>query len=108
MVGEMSIVVEGVLENQTLRLVVKTPRLSAATARDFKSQCQALWQPGIESVVIDLGEVVFLDSSGAGALLSVYKHLPRETAQVRLTHVTPPVQSVIELLRLHRILQIQS
>jgi anti-sigma B factor antagonist len=104
----MPTVVEGELKNQTLHLVVKTTRFDAITARDFKTQCQQLWQPGIESVAIDLGSVEFLDSSGVGALLSVYKHLPRETARVTLLHVTPPVQSVVELLRLHRILLIQN
>jgi anti-sigma B factor antagonist len=108
MLREMPTVVEGELKDQTLYLVVKTTRLDAATARDFKSQCQQLWRPGIESVTIDLASVEFLDSSGVGALLSVYKHLPRETARVTLLHVTPPVQSVVELLRLHRILQIQN
>jgi anti-sigma B factor antagonist len=108
MLTGMSVIVEAELKDQVLHLVVKTPRLNANTARDFKSECQQLWQPGIESVTIDLGSVEFLDSSGVGALLGVYKHLPRETARVVLTHVRPPVQSVIELLRLHRILQIQN
>lgn len=104
----MTTVVEGELKNQALHLLVKAPRLDAATARDFKSQCQQLWVPEIESVAIDLASVEFIDSSGIGALLSVYKHLPRETARVTLLRVRPPVQSVVELLRLHRILQIQS
>jgi anti-sigma B factor antagonist len=108
MLGHMSALVEGELQNQTLHLFVKTPRLNAASAREFKSECQRLLQPGIEFVVIDLSQVESLDSSGVGALLSVYKHLPRETGQVTLLHVKPPVQSVVELLRLHRILQIQS
>jgi len=104
----MAAIVEGELKEHTLHLVVKTTRLDAHTARDFKSQCRDFWQPGIESVTIDLRSVEFLDSSGVGALLSVFKHLPRETASVTLLHVTPPVQSVVELLRLHRILQIQN
>ena len=104
----MSVIVEGEVKDQTLHLVVKTTRLNANTARDFKIECQKLWQPGIESVTIDLTSVEFLDSSGVGALLGVYKHLPSKTARVTLLHVKPPVQSVIELLRLHRILQIQN
>lgn len=108
MLFPMSVVVEGELRAQTLHLVVNTTRFDAVTARDFKIQIQHLWQPGIESVAIDLSRVEFLDSSGVGALLGLYKHLPRETAQVTLLRVTPPVQSVIELLRLHRILQIQN
>jgi anti-sigma B factor antagonist len=108
MLRAMPSVVEGIVKDQTLHLVVKTPRLNAATAREFKTEWQQFWQTGITSVTIDLGSVESVDSSGVGELLSVYKLLPRETARVSLLHVTPPVQSVVELLRLHRILEIQS
>jgi anti-sigma B factor antagonist len=108
MLSDMSAIVEGELKNKTLHLLVKTPRLNAASAREFKSECQQLLQPGVEFLVIDLSNVDSLDSSGVGALLSLYKYLPRETGQVTLQNVKPPVQSVVELLRLHRILQIQS
>jgi anti-anti-sigma factor len=108
MFGDMSAIVEGELKDQTLHLFVKAPRLNATTAREFKTECQRLLQPGVELVVIDLSNVESLDSSGVGALLSVYKYLPRATARVKLLHLRPPVQSVVELLRLHRILEIQN
>lgn len=100
-------VLDGTVKNGTLHLVMKAARLDAATARDFKSECDAIWQPGLQRVTVDLEPVEFLDSSGVGALLSVYKRLPRENASVKLLRVQPQVQSVIELLRLHRIFDMQ-
>ena len=94
--------------NGTLHLRVKVSRLDAAAAADFKAECAAVWKPTVERLVIDLAAVDFLDSSGIGALLSVHKRLPAEKPGVTLTHVRPPVQAVIELLRLHRIFDIQS
>lgn len=90
-----------------LRIVVRGRRLDAATARDFKLETEAAWQAGVATVEIDLGQVEFVDSSGIGALLSVYKKLPAQAAGVKLRRVKPEVQAVIELLRLHRIFEIQ-
>jgi len=92
----------------TLQIVLKIKRLDAASARDFKQECEAGWSPAVTSVSIDLGTVEFVDSSGVGALLSLYKKLPPGQASVKLTRLKPTVQSVIELLRLHRIFEIQA
>jgi anti-sigma B factor antagonist len=94
------------LKDHTLCLTVHTPRLDAASARDFKKICDESWKPEIERLTIDLRSVDFLDSSGVGALLSVYKKLPADKPSVKLLHVQPAVQTVIELLRLHRIFTI--
>jgi anti-sigma B factor antagonist len=99
-------IASGELKDRTLCLTVHTTRLDAASARDFKKACDEYWQPTVERLTIDLREVEFLDSSGVGALLSVYKKLPADKPSVKLLHVQPPVQTVIELLRLHRIFTI--
>ena len=95
-------------DGSTLYLVVKVARLDAAEARGFKQECETAWSDQVGAVEIDLGGVQFIDSSGIGALLSVYKKLPAGTSSVKLTNVTPTVQSVIELLRLHRIFELES
>ncbi len=94
------------LKNSTLCIKVHASRLDAASARDFKKECDTLWKPGIDRLTIDLRDVGFLDSSGVGALLSVYKRLPAGQPSVKLLNTQPAVQSVIELLRLHRIFEI--
>jgi anti-sigma B factor antagonist len=90
-----------------LKIMVRGKRLDAASARDFKLECEAAWQAGVVGAEIDLGTVEFVDSSGVGALLSVYKKVPPQSAGVKLLRVKPAVQSVIELLRLHRVFEVQ-
>ena len=99
-------IASGELKDRTLSLTVHAPRLDAANARDFKKMCDEAWRPEVERLTIDLSEVDFLDSSGVGALLSFYKKLPADKPSVKLLHVQPAVQTVIELLRLHRIFTI--
>jgi anti-sigma B factor antagonist len=98
----------GTYADGTLHLVANTARLDAASAPGFKREFEAAWRAGVQRVTVDLGAVEFLDSSGVGALLSIYKRLPKENPSVRLLRVKATVQSVIELLRLHRIFEVQS
>ena len=101
-------VIDSKIEDGTLHLVVKTVRLDAASSREFKKESEAHFRDPVERVTVDLGSVEFIDSSGVGALLGIYKRLPRERPVVKLLHATPPVQAVIELLRLHRIFELES
>lgn len=104
----MGNITETKTEGNVLEVVAQVPRIDAAVAKDFKAECEAVWSSAIKAVVIDLGQVDFIDSSGIGALLNVYKRLPPESASVKLINVKPVVQSVIELLRLHRIFELDA
>ncbi|MBC2606524.1 STAS domain-containing protein [Pelagicoccus albus] len=104
----MSIVIEGQTVEGTLSAEVGVARLDAASSRDFKKEMESLWGDNVTAVELDFSKVDFIDSSGVGALLGVYKRLPQGTGSVKLTKVKAPVQSVIELLRLHRIFEIAS
>lgn len=102
----MATLIDAKSAGDLLTLTVKVTRLDAAAARLFKQECEKVWSDEIKAVLIDMTPVGFIDSSGIGALLSIYKKLPAGTPSVRLSGVTPAVESVIELLRLHRIFEL--
>lgn len=102
----MSLLIEGQVTDGKLKAEVGVKRLDAASSREFKKQIDAIWSDEVKAVEFDFGSVEFIDSSGVGSLLGVYKRLPQGSASVRLLNVKAPVQSVIELLRLHRIFEI--
>ncbi|QXD32720.1 STAS domain-containing protein [Candidatus Pelagisphaera phototrophica] len=104
----MSTVIDGHLDNGILRVKLDVNRLDAFAARDFKKQVDLIWSKDVKQVELDFKQVGFIDSSGVGALLGVYKRLTNADGQVCLTSVQAPVQSVIELLRLHRIFKIEN
>jgi len=104
----MSSVIEGQVADGLLHLELGVKRLDAASARGFKKEIEALWSNQIDQVELDFNRVEFIDSSGVGALLAIYKRLASKESPVRLLNVTAPVQSVIELLRLHRIFEIRA
>jgi anti-sigma B factor antagonist len=102
----MSLVLNTSMTNGKLRVTVLVSRLDAAIARDFKAGVDAAWTTGVTAVEIDLASVEFVDSSGIGALLSVYRKLPAGAGATKLVNVKPGVLAVLELLRLHRVFEL--
>jgi anti-sigma B factor antagonist len=95
------------VENDLLRVSVPGPRLDAAVARDFKAGVESAWAPGLARMEIDLRAVDFVDSSGVGALLSVYRKLPASPGAMRLEGVKPGVRSMLAMLRLDQFFDIR-
>jgi len=91
-------------KNDCLAVTVTTGSLDATNANAFKERVKAALVPPIVRAELDLAQVEFMDSSGIGAILSVYKHL---NSQLVLLNPQPTVLSILELLRLHRIFQIE-
>ncbi len=54
------------------------------------------------SIILDLSQVVFIDSSGLGAILSILKRMPKGTEMI-ICGATEPVMSMFKLTRLDRV-----
>lgn len=57
-------------------------------------------------VVIDLSGVAFLDSSGIGCLVTIWRNATRNDGDLRLTGIKPAVRTIFEITRLHRVFEI--
>ena len=60
----------------------------------------------IISIVIDLDEVDFIDSSGLGSLVSCLRLVNKENGDIRLSSLQDQIRALVELTRLHRVFQI--
>jgi anti-sigma B factor antagonist len=59
-------------------------------------------------ITVDMGEVVFLDSTGIGALVSALKRARHGDGDLRLVGVQPQVFKVFQLTGLTRALEIEA
>ena len=89
---------------EILMVKVLAPRLDAREAVDFKTQMVECISSGQHTIVLNLAEVRFIDSSGLGAIVSTLKLLGREGNLV-LCGVTDPVMSLFKLTRMDRVFQ---
>lgn len=80
-------------------------RLDLQVAAEFRAALLQLIETGQHRVVVDLGDVTFIDSSGLGALVSALKTLKmvKRDGDIRLANVQPPVVALLEIIRLHRV-----
>lgn len=93
------------LQTDVLLVSVDVEAIDATNAADMKAALNSVDTQDSSRVVLDLAAVDFIDSSGIGALLSFYKKMEQK---VSLKNPTPTVLSVLELLRLHRVFEIES
>ena len=84
----------------TARIItVLANRIDAAMAFRFKEVLRQLTLSSPARVIVDLSEVVFIDSSGLGAIVAAMKQL-REGQRLELAGLTPTVSKVFRLTRM--------
>ena len=80
-------------------------RIDAASAIQFKDAVRAATVEGPDRVVLDLGNVRFVDSSGLGAIVSSMKHLG-QGRKMDLAALNPDVDKVFRLTRMDTVFNI--
>jgi anti-sigma B factor antagonist len=84
---------------------VMADRIDAAAAIQFKEKMRELVAGSSPVVILDLSRVMFLDSSGLGAVVSVLK-LMGPDRKFQLSGLTPTVEKVFRLTRMDTIFTI--
>lgn len=83
-------------------------RLNMVAAPGFKSLLEETVSSGQTRIVVDLGEVTFIDSSGLGALIAGLKSSRQAGGDLRIADVPEQVMTVLRLTNLDRVLRAHS
>jgi len=89
-----------------VELVSFSGNLDASVAGDAKDKIQSLIDSGRTRLVLEFGDVRFVDSSGLSVLVAALKTARGAGGDIVLLNLRPEVRSIVELTRLHRILEI--
>lgn len=81
------------------------PRIDAAVAIRFKDRMRELTADGKGTVILDLEEIDFIDSSGLGAIVSAMKQIA-PARRLDLAALTEPVRKVFSLTRMDTVFTI--
>ncbi len=90
-----------VQENDTAVLSVRG-ELDALSCPELRPVIDSLVSDGLERVTVDLSELELIDSSGVGAMVSLYKRVRANGGNVRFVGVTNQPLVIFKLLRLDR------
>jgi anti-sigma B factor antagonist len=81
-------------------------RLEADTVQGFRDTMSQLASKGKIKIVLDLGKVSFIDSSGLGCIVSVLRQFRQKDGDIKLACITDSIRPLIEIVRLHRVFDI--
>ena len=79
--------------------------LNSTIAPDLKSELVILQNEGVQSLILDLSNVHYIDSSGLSSILTGHR-IWKGDAAFLLTGLQPAVEKLIHVSQLHNILSI--
>ena len=77
--------------------------LDAVTAPELRPALDALVDEGAKLVTVDLSTLRLIDSSGVGAIVSLFKRLREAGGDLRVTGLRDQPLAIFQLLRLDRV-----
>ena len=92
-------------EGNTRLLHVAEDRIDSAVAIAFKDRMRALTEGAPKTVILDLSEVAFIDSSGLGSIVAALKQIGSDR-KLKLTGLTSNVARVFRLTRMDKVFEI--
>jgi len=93
-------------EDNYATLVLHESRLDATTSGDFKAELLLHTRSDIEVLFIDLGEVLFCDSTGLSALLLAHREMKAIGGATIFVGLGEQMQALARLTQLDRVLYI--
>jgi anti-sigma B factor antagonist len=85
------------------RVVAAQGELDLAAAPDLRAAIETALEAGAHRLVVDLGEVTFIDSTAIGVLLSTRERLRRSGGSFELVCCEPNVLRVLEIVGLRAV-----
>lgn len=79
--------------------------LDASNSAQLKKSLQSLVDQN-PKIVLDMGRLQFVDSSGLGVILSCLRKANASGGDLKLCKLSKPVRALLELVRMHRIIDI--
>jgi anti-sigma B factor antagonist len=88
----------------TTRTVVAAGELDLSVAARFDAAVTSALESGAETVVVDLADLTFIDSSGVHVLLRAHRRALGGTVRLIILPAADNVQHVFEMCGLHTVL----
>lgn len=85
-------------------LVRCTGRITSTSSSTLQTTIRGLI-PGTNRIVLDLTDVSYMDSSGLGALVSIYLSAKRQNCELKLVNLNQRLKELFRLTRLSKIFE---
>jgi anti-sigma B factor antagonist len=89
-----------------IQILALSERLDASCSNDLKEIVQGMIEGNQIKLLINLGKVSFIDSSGLGTLITCLKNISKAGGQLKITELCANVKSVFDMTRMDRVFEI--
>ncbi|NGX58012.1 MAG: Phosphoserine phosphatase RsbU [Chlamydiae bacterium] len=94
-------------KNDIIVITLEGENLDARESPDFKQRVNDLIsKEGSHNVILDLGLLNFIDSTGLGSFLSIMRSLNTAHGNMKLANMSNPIRTIFELVCMHKIFDI--
>ncbi len=96
--------------NEVGSVTIVAPRgdVDMAVADEMRARLTALVDRGRARLVLDLGAVMYIDSSGLGALVASMKHARAAGGDIRVCALESDVRALFEMTRLTKVMSVHA
>lgn len=92
------------MENNTVIIISKD--FIVDEVANFRMEINKLIDEGQKNFTFDFSQCDFIDSTGLGALVSIYKKCAEKGGSIKLKALKPEVEKLFKLTRLDRVFEI--
>src|SRR5687768_1123008 len=96
-----------VYDNHGVTVVIVSGEMDAGNSTQLGEELDRLLTEGFRELVIDLGQVGFMNSSGLATLVHYYKLARSNCGDIALAALQPSVRQAFQLTRLDRVFDLQ-
>jgi anti-anti-sigma factor len=93
------------LSNDRVTVLAPKGKLIISTVAQFRESLDGLIQSGVNRVVVDLGEVTFMDTLGMAAIISGMKQTRERSGELRIARPSDVVRLTLTVTALSRVLR---
>ena len=90
----------------TTQVLVPSGILDSTQAAEVRAQVSEALATGARTLLIDLKNITFIDSSGLGTLISVLKKVRSQDCEMVVCSASPQVKMLFELTSMDQVFQV--
>ena len=91
--------------NGQVSIIDLTGELTSFASGALRNTIADLMRQGRKKIVLNVGELVYLDSSGVGELVNCYMSVIKQTGEMKVVGLTPKVEEILKITQLYRVFQ---
>jgi len=94
------------MEPVNFRILEPSGILDGTQAEDFRRKVDAALEEGVNTLLIDLKDITFVDSSGLGILVVILKKVRAAKKQMFVCSINEQVRMLFELTSMDRVFEV--